>query len=82
MLVSGLREFVSGQGIVLHVTRLAKYKTAAQLVAVGAAIGAPLAPPHWYGAIVAAGLMWLAAFLTVATGWDYFRKVLHDDILS
>ena len=82
VLVSGLREFVSGHRIVLHVTTLAKYKTTTQLLAVGVAIAAPLTPPGWSADLVAVGLMWLAALLTVASGWDYFRKVMRHDIFS
>ena len=82
VLVSGLREFVSDHDIVLHVTLLAKVKTTAQLIAVGFAIGVPLTPPNWPSDGIAAALMWLAALLTVASGWDYFRKVLRHDVFS
>lgn len=72
ILVSGLREAVSGRGAALPVTGLAKWKTAAQLFAVGALlaaapgglVGAPLLP-------YAAGLLWLASVLTFWTGADY-----------
>ena len=82
VLVSGLREFVSSHDIALHVTLLAKFKTTVQLLAVGFAIGVPLAPSAWYPGLLAAGLMWLAALLTVASGWDYFRKVLRHEFFS
>ena len=82
VLVSGLREFVAGHDIVLHVTWLAKFKTTSQLIAVGVAIGAPLAPVEWQAHTAATGLMWLAAILTVASGWGYFRTVFRHDIFT
>ena len=81
-LVSGLREFVSSHDIVLHVTSLAKLKTASQLFAAGFAISVPLAPAGWPAEGLATALMWLAAALTVASGGDYFRKVLQNDLFS
>lgn len=82
VLVSGLREYVSAHDIALHVTWLAKFKTAAQLVAVGFAIGLPAMPPYPHAHSLALALMWLAAALTVVSGWDYFQKVLRHDLFS
>ncbi|CAI8442699.1 MAG: CDP-diacylglycerol--glycerol-3-phosphate 3-phosphatidyltransferase [SAR116 cluster bacterium MED-G04] len=82
VLIAGLREFVAGHSIILHVTWLAKFKTTAQLVAVGFAISVPLMPPLWPVEMVTIGLIWLAAFLTVASGWDYFQKALQHDFFS
>ena len=78
LLVSGLREFVASRDIVLHVTWLAKGKTAAQLVAVGFAVGMPLMPQGWPGPGIAVGLMWLAASLTVWSAFDYFWKLQRN----
>jgi CDP-diacylglycerol--glycerol-3-phosphate 3-phosphatidyltransferase len=68
--VSGLREFMGDAGIVVHVTKLAKWKTTAQLVAVGALLVVPIVPAV---TLVALALLWVAGILTVWTGWDYFR---------
>ena len=68
--VSGLREFMGDKGIVVHVTRLAKWKTTAQLVAIGALLLVPLIAGI---AIPAQILLWVAGILTVWTGYDYFR---------
>ena len=73
---------MAGHSIILHVTWLAKFKTTAQLVAVGFAISVPLMPPLWPVEMVTIGLIWLAAFLTVASGWDYFQKALQHDFFS
>ncbi|MCP4923435.1 MAG: CDP-diacylglycerol--glycerol-3-phosphate 3-phosphatidyltransferase [bacterium] len=73
ILVSGLREFLAGAKVSIPVTQLAKWKTALQLFAIGALIlhdSAPWGlPSHWIGVI---GL-WVAAALTLRTGWDYFQ---------
>jgi len=77
--ISGLREFMAGQQVVIHVTSLAKIKTTLQLVAIGFAIASPLTPAGWQIATITLFLMWAAAILTAITGWDYFRKALYDD---
>jgi cardiolipin synthase len=80
ILVSGLREFLAGTRVSVPVTAIAKIKTAAQMVAIGAMILTPLvnrfAPgiagtSYTYGAYV---LLWVAAALTVYTGYVYFRN--------
>ena len=78
-LVAGLREFLKGAAV-LSVTRLAKWKTAAQLTAIAVMLApAPLAalgvPAGLTGALGLL-LLWVAAVLTVVTGWDYARKAL------
>ncbi len=82
ILVSGLREFLAGAAVSVPVTRIAKTKTTIQMVAIGAMILDPLAW-RWlpgnaaltYSTIAYAGL-WLAAALTVGTGYAYFRAGL------
>jgi len=87
--VSGLREFLGGLQVSIPVSRLAKWKTTFQLISLGALILGH-AMPWWnvdLGAIVAnvphtVGLttLWLAAALTLVTGWDYLRVGLkHMD---
>ncbi len=71
ILISGLREYMMEHGVTVHVTKLAKWKTTVQLVAVAVFILAPaLGSPV---DLVAGALLWLAALLTVVTGWDYLR---------
>ena len=77
--ISGLREFMAGRQIVIHVTTLAKFKTTVQLIAIGFAIAAPLTPADWHIASLAIALIWAAAILTMMTGWDYFKKAINDD---
>jgi CDP-diacylglycerol--glycerol-3-phosphate 3-phosphatidyltransferase len=76
--VAGLREFLS-DGFRLPVTRLAKWKTTVQMTAIALLLAAG-ALGEARGAAEAAGfaILWLAAALTLATGWDYFsRGVAH-----
>ena len=75
--VSGLREFLAQLSISVPVSQLAKWKTTFQLVALGALILAGAAPLQaWIGWI---GLfcLWMAAGLTLVTGWDYLRVGLR-----
>jgi cardiolipin synthase (CMP-forming) len=77
ILVSGLREFLAGLRVSVPVTQIAKWKTTAQLVALGFLIAGPagdaVLPEGW---TIRTGLLllWLAAGLTLYTGWDYFRS--------
>lgn len=86
--VSGLREFLAELRVSLPVSRLAKWKTTLQMVALGSLILAPAVPgwvvPFTGGAITPERLgittLWLAAALTLITGWDYLRVGLkHMD---
>jgi cardiolipin synthase (CMP-forming) len=75
ILVSGLREFLAELRVSLPVTRIAKWKTAAQLIAIGFLVAGPagdsVLPENWTLNIGLA-LLWIAAGLTLYTGWDYF----------
>ncbi|MGH6768185.1 MAG: CDP-diacylglycerol--glycerol-3-phosphate 3-phosphatidyltransferase [Xanthobacteraceae bacterium] len=78
ILVSGLREYLAELNVRVEVTRLAKWKTALQLVAVGFLLagdaGDAIVP---YVTSVGLSLLWLSALLTLYTGWDYFRAGLR-----
>lgn len=78
VLVSGLREFLMELRVSVPVTRIAKWKTTVQLVAIGFLIAGPagdaLVPVITYAGIV---LLWIAAALTLYTGYDYFRAGLR-----
>ncbi len=73
--VSGLREFLGKDASKLSVTKLAKWKTTVQMVA----IAILLAAGALHGGIVeflGTGLLWIAGLLTLVTGWDYLWKAL------
>jgi cardiolipin synthase (CMP-forming) len=73
ILVSGLREYLAGLRVGMPVSRLAKWKTTIQMVAIGFLIvgnaGPALVPVTGIGEC----LLWIAAVLTLVTGYDYLR---------
>jgi cardiolipin synthase len=80
ILVSGMREFLAGTRVSVPVTAIAKFKTAVQMIAIGAMILTPLFDKFVPGipaltyATIAYALLWIAAALTVYTGVVYFRN--------
>jgi cardiolipin synthase len=82
ILVSGLREYLAELRVSVPVTKLAKWKTTVQLVAIGFLLAGPagdevtsmmLTRPTRLITEVGIGLLWLSALVTLYTGWDYFR---------
>ena len=80
--VSGLREFLAGlNNVRVPVTRLAKYKTTLQMVAIGFLLVGPAGDRlfRYYffdvGVVTYIGLLllWISALITLYTGYDYFR---------
>ena len=78
VLVSGLREYLGQLSVSVPVTQIAKWKTTVQLVAIGFLIAGPAGDEIIPGVTVIgiAGL-WIAAALTLYTGYDYFRAGLR-----
>jgi phosphatidylglycerophosphate synthase len=70
LLVSGLREFLAGKNVAVPVSGLAKWKTGVQLVAIALLLLAGVSPVI---GTIGAVLLWVAAGLTVYTGYDYLR---------
>ena len=80
MIVSGLREFLAGLQISVPVSKLAKWKTTFQLVSLGGIILAGALPDWIVLKQLALFLLWIAAVLTMITGWDYLRVgIKHMD---
>jgi cardiolipin synthase len=82
ILVSGLREYLAELRVSVPVSRLAKWKTTWQLVAVGFLIAGDAGDKvasdifkHEMLIITNVGLalLWLSALVTLYTGWDYMR---------
>ena len=78
ILVSGLREYLAELRVGVPVTRLAKWKTSAQLVAVGFLVAGE-AGDQVISVVSQVGiwLLWLSAMLTLYTGYDYMRAGLR-----
>lgn len=82
ILVSGLREYLAELRVSIPVTRLAKWKTTVQLIAIGFLLAGDAGDAILNHAfkndlpiVTMAGLvlLWISALVTLYTGWDYFR---------
>jgi CDP-diacylglycerol--glycerol-3-phosphate 3-phosphatidyltransferase/cardiolipin synthase len=74
ILVSGLREYLAELRAPMPVTAVAKWKTAVQMVALGFLIAGPAGEAVLPQAtLIGVVLLWIAALLTLYTGWDYMR---------
>jgi cardiolipin synthase len=75
ILVSGLREFLAELRVGLPVSQLAKWKTGVQMVAIALLLVGDAAAPF----VTTLGLwaIWIAAGLTIITGYDYLRMGLR-----
>jgi cardiolipin synthase len=91
ILVSGLREYLAALKVSVPVTRIAKWKTTAQMVAIGFLLAGPAGDKALdlqlhgghasseivpYATLIGILLLWVAAILTIYTGYDYFRAGL------
>ena len=88
IMVSGLREYLAGIRIGLPVTPLAKWKTTFQMGALGALLAGDdsaklLAIPWLPVSTIGEAMLWVAAALTLVTGWDYLTASLrHAGLVS
>ena len=81
ILVSGLREYLAELDVSVPVTRLSKYKTTLQMVAIGFLLAGPAADKIFDGTtIIGLTLLWISAILTLYTGYDYLRAGLRHAI--
>jgi len=76
ILVSGLREHLAGLRVRVPVSRLAKWKTAIQMVAIGVLLVGDAGPAFLPVRGLGETLLWLAAALTLMTGYDYLHAGL------
>jgi len=78
ILVSGLREYLAELKVSVPVTRLAKWKTTIQMVAIAFMLAGP-AGDKYFPATTEIGLvlLWISALVTLYTGYDYFRAGLR-----
>ena len=85
ILVSGLREYLAKGSVTLEVTSLTKLKTFLQMLAIAILLtgesGNKLINFQDYNAqTIGIILLWLSAFLTLYTGYDYVRKGIDHAI--
>ncbi|MCG8354779.1 MAG: CDP-diacylglycerol--glycerol-3-phosphate 3-phosphatidyltransferase [Kiloniellales bacterium] len=74
ILVSGLREYLAEISVPMPVSRLAKWKTAIQMVALGFLIVGDAGPAAIPVQMIGELGLWGAALLTLITGNDYLRR--------
>jgi CDP-diacylglycerol--glycerol-3-phosphate 3-phosphatidyltransferase/cardiolipin synthase len=75
ILVSGLREFLAELQVSVPVSKVAKWKTTAQLLALGFLVAGPAGDKVLpYNTQIGIVMLWLAAILTIYTGWDYLNS--------
>jgi cardiolipin synthase (CMP-forming) len=81
ILVSGLREFLAELNVKVHVTQLAKWKTAFQFIALAMILAGPAVEAYVPG-VTEAGIviLWMAALLTLFTGYDYLKAGIRHAI--
>lgn len=83
ILVSVLREYLAELNVKVHVSQLAKWKTTMQMVALGVLIGGPAAEKVVSGiTALGTGCLWIAAVLTLYTGYDYLKSAVGHAIDS
>ena len=85
ILISGLREFLAKGQIKLPVSNLAKLKTFLQMIAIALLLtgetGNKILNFQDYNAqTIGIILLWLSAFLTLYTGYEYLRKGIDHAI--
>lgn len=83
ILVSGLREFLAELHVSVPVSQLAKLKTTVQMIAIGFLLagdaGEKILPLTTEIGVIG---LWIAALLTLYTGYDYFRAGLRHIVES
>ncbi len=85
ILISGLREFLAKTSVSMQVTSLSKLKTLLQMLSIAILLtgesGNRLVNFQDYNAqTIGIILLWLSAFLTLYTGYDYIRKGIDHAI--
>ena len=85
ILISGLREFLAKTSVSIQVTSLAKLKTLFQMMSIAILLtgesGNKLINFQDYNAqTIGIILLWVSAFLTLYTGYDYVRKGIDHAI--
>ncbi len=81
ILVSGLREYLAELKVSVPVTWIAKWKTTVQMLAIGFLLAGSAGDKFFpYTTDLGLVLLWMAAIITLYTGYDYFRAGLRHII--
>ncbi|MEE8332304.1 MAG: CDP-alcohol phosphatidyltransferase family protein, partial [Alphaproteobacteria bacterium] len=78
IMVSGLREFLAEIRIGVPVSTLAKWKTLLQMIAIGFLIVGDYGPDLIPARLIGEVGLWIAAVLTLITGYDYLRAGMDN----
>lgn len=78
IIISGLREFLSGYKIDVPVTQIAKVKTTVQMVALGWLIVGDASPECIPTVLIGDCILWAAAALSAISGYDYLKAALRQ----
>lgn len=79
ILVAGVREFMGLYNIVVHISKMGKWKLTVQMVSIGFLIAGPygnMLIPYCFE--IGKGLFLLATVLTVVSGWSYVREAWRN----
>ena len=77
ILVSGLREYLAEIRVPMPVSKMAKWKTAIQMVALGFLIVGEAGPAAIPVQEIGIAGLWIAGLLTLVTGYDYLQRGLR-----
>ena len=85
ILISGLREFLAKGRVAMQVTSLSKLKTFIQMISIAILLTSEnvnkiINFQHYNSQTIGIILLWLSAFLTLYTGYDYLRKGIDHAI--
>ena len=77
-IISGFREYMSKEGIVIKVSALAKWKTTLQLAAIGLIILSMILAENEFVNHMSVATLWLSAFVTIQTAYYYIESGLSE----
>lgn len=77
ILVSGLREYLAEIRVAMPVSKLAKWKTMVQMVALGVLVVGEAGPPAIPVLEIGVIGLWIAGAMTLITGYDYLHRGLR-----
>ena len=73
-IISGFREYMSKEGILVQVSILSKWKTTLQLISIGLIILSMIFNGNNLLSSTSITIFWISAIITLKTGFDYFKS--------